>query len=70
LLMFVNSVPTEKYTIIGEVAMNLIDSRKYEDQISTIINKIKKQYPEAYAVIINTKDSRFTAEVITFNDLK
>jgi hypothetical protein len=70
LLMFVNAIPAEKYTIIGEVAMNLIDSRKYTDQIYVIINKIKKQYPDAYAVIINTEESRFTAEIITFNELK
>lgn len=70
MFVFVNSIPVEKYKIVGDVIMNAIDSRKYKDQIYVLVNKAKKKFPNAHAVIISTVNDRFSAEVIEFNDLK
>ena len=70
LLIFIASTPVEKYKILGDIQMNAIDSRKFGDQILTLTNKAKKQYPNAHGIIIDTSDDRFKAAVIVFDDLK
>lgn len=68
-LVFVNSKPVEKYTIVGDVIMNAFDSRKYNDQIYVLVDKAKDKYPGLHGIIVKTNGNRFQAEVITFNTL-
>lgn len=63
LYVFTDSKPVQPYEYIATVKSGIVKSGYYDEVINSIIKKVKKQYPQAEAIIFVPNAE---AEVIRF----